>query len=402
MHARPLPHLALLVLLTACGGEPLHPTANPPHTADSLGIRIVTYDHTPTASAAFRLADQPRYRHGANPGDYAFQEVSAGRLMPDGSAVVYDPWIAELVAFDPDGASYRVLASEGEGPGEVNYVSAILPVGRDSLLVADPGLARATLFVGDSVAHITPLPRGTRLDVEGIGPSGELLLATVAGEWGFEGEWLGGHVARFDMESGTLDTVATYDFWPRVPPGLESNPIGAVGRVTVATGHLVLTRSDRPEITWRLSDGTATQIVRWVADATLLTEERLEPIEAEHRTAVRMHNPDLPDSRIAEVTRSGMSVYRASLGRPMPLFSNPFADAEGRIWLPSYKPGGEIHDAPPYAVIAPDGEWLGTVEAPPGFRILDAAGGLVLGVEQDEMDVVSVVVYELVELSLSR
>ena len=46
-------------------------------------------------------------------------------------------------------------------------------------------------------------------------------------------------------------------------------------------------------------------------------------------------------------------------------------------------------------MIAPDGEWLGTVEAPPGFRVLDVAGSLVLGVEQDEMDVVSVVVYVL-------
>ena len=51
---------------------------------------------------------------------------------------------------------------------------------------------------------------------------------------------------------------------------------------------------------------------------------------------------------------------------------------------------------PPYSVIAPDGEWLGTVEAPPGFRMLDVAGGLVLGVARDEMDVESVVVYELI------
>jgi len=48
-------------------------------------------------------------------------------------------------------------------------------------------------------------------------------------------------------------------------------------------------------------------------------------------------------------------------------------------------------------VIGPDGEWLGTVETPPRFRILDVAGGLVLGVELDEMDVENVVVYELIE-----
>ena len=58
--------------------------------------------------------------------------------------------------------------------------------------------------------------------------------------------------------------------------------------------------------------------------------------------------------------------------------------------------GGENISTSPYTVIGPDGEWLGTVETPPRFRILDVGGGLVLGVELDEMDVESVVVYELV------
>ena len=366
-----------------------------PTTPRQLGSAC-PYDHTPTPTAPFHLATQPRYRHGANPGDYAFQGVGPGRLLADGSAVVYDMWNTELVAFSPDGSTHEVLASAGEGPGEVSYVAAVLILGRDSLLVADPGLARATLFVGDSVARVTALPRGARLDVEGIGPSGELLMATSVGAWGFEGEWLAGHMARYDIGSDALDTVASYDFWPRIPPGLRRNPIGPVGEVTVANGHFVQTRSDRAEVTWRLPDGAVTQIVRWQTEPSLLTEDWLEPIEAEHRMEVRMHSPNLPEAQITESTRRAMAIYDAVIGRPMPLFSNPFADAEGRIWLPSYKPGGEIHDVPPYAVIAPDGEWLGTVEAPPRFRILDVAGGLVLGVEQDEMDWVSVVVYELV------
>ena len=38
------------------------------------------------------------------------------------------------------------------------------------------------------------------------------------------------------------------------------------------------------------------------------------------------------------------------------------------------------------------------MEAPPRFRILDVAAGLVLGVARDETDVESVVVYELISL----
>ena len=192
-----------MVGVGACRSDTSTPGGAPPQITDSADVRIVTYDHTPTAAAPFQLAPEPRYRHGANPGDYSFQEVSGGRLLPDGSAVVYDPWNAELVAFGPDGTTHEVLATEGEGPGEVSYVGAILPLEPDSILIAD-------------------------------------------------------------------------------------------------------------------------------------------------------------------------------------------------VWLPSYRPGSEHNSVAPYTVIAPDGEWLGAVEAPPGFHILDVAAGLVLGVERDDMDVESVVVYELV------
>ena len=297
--------------------------------------------------------------------------------------------------FSQDGSTYRVLAAEGEGPGEVNFVDGIFALGQDSILMADPSLGRATLFVGDSVARMWSLPRGIRMDVEGTARSGELLMATSSGQRGFEGAWLAGHLARLDIETGVLDTVASFDFFPRIPPGMQMDPIAALGEVTVSDGHFIQTRSDTPEVTWRRPDGTVTQIVRWRAEPTLLSEEWLEPIEAENRRGVRMHQPDLSDARIERATRAIMAVYEASLGRPMPLFAAAFADDEGRIWLPSYKPGGELKSVPPHIVIAPDGQWLGTVEAPPGFRILDVAHGLVLGVARDEMDVESVVVWEL-------
>ena len=388
--------LALLTPLIACAPDTSPSTLAPPHIVDSAGVRIVTYNSTPTATAPFQLAAEPRYRHGANPGDYSFQEASAGRLLPDGTAVVYDQWNVELVAFSPDGRTHTVLATEGEGPGEVGYVDAVFALGQDSVLVADPNLARATLFVGDSVARITALPRSASLDVKGVGSPGELLMATSYASFSDEEAWRPGHMARFDMETGALDTIAAYDFMPRIPAGLEWEMIPAIGEVTVGGGHFVQTRSDRPEVIWRLPDGTTTQIVRWQAVPALLTEEWMQPIEAQHRLEVRKHNPNLPDARITESTRQIMAMYRASIGRPMPLFADPFTDIEGSVWLPSYKPDGERHSVPPYTVIAPNGTWLGTVDAPPRFRILDVAGGLVLGMVVDEMDVESVVVYELV------
>ncbi len=392
-----LASIPLLAPLVACAPDTSPSALAPPHITDSAGVRIVTYDHTPTTPAPFQLAAEPRYRHGANPGDYSFQEASIGRLLPDGSAVVYDPWNVELVVFSPDGTIHNVLAAEGEGPGEVAFVDAILALGQDSVLIADSNLARVTLFVGDSVARITALPRSPNLDIEGIAPSGELLMATSYASFSDEEAWRPGHIARFDMDTGVLDSVASYDFMPRIPTGLEWEPIPALGEVTVAGGHIIQTRSDRPEVIWRRPDGTTLQIVRWQADPALLTEEWMQPIEAEALMEVRKHSPNIPEATITAITRQNVGIYRASVGRPMPLFADPFTDAEGRVWLPSYKPGGERHSVPPYTVIAPDGTWLGTVGAPPRFRILDVADRLVLGMEVDEMDVESVVICELVE-----
>ena len=389
-------YIPVLMMAAACGGDIATTAGAPVQVEDSAGVRIVSYEHTPTTPPAFRLSAEPRYRHGAHPGDYAIQEVSAGRLLRDGSAVVYDQWNVELVVLGQDGATYDVLAAEGEGPGEVGHINALFTLG-DSILAVDLNLGRMTLFAGDSVARTTNVRVPTYLGVKGIGSSGELLLATRWGPSSFEEPWLRGHMVRFDARTGDADTVASYDFMPRIPPGLDWDPIRALGEVTVAAGQFVHVRSDRAEVAWHLPDGTLAQIVRWPAEPTLLTEQLLEPIEAEHRKSVRMHDPDLPDARIAQVARANMAAYRASIGRPLPLFSAPFADDEGRVWLPSYQAGGELTAVPPYTVIGPDGVWLGTVEAPSGFRILDVAGGLVLGVELDEMDVESVVVYELVE-----
>ena len=285
----------LSAVIVACGGD-AGPTGDiQVQIEDSAGVRIVTYEAAPGAVAPFRLAAQPRYRHGASPGDYAFSLVHAGRLLPDGSAVVAN-LDGEVVTLSPDGRTHQVLAKVGEGPGEVLSPYSIFVLGQDS----------------------------------------------------------------------------------------------------VANGRFVHTRSDRPEITWRLPDGTVTQIVRWSAEPTLLTEELLDPVEPYVRLITQVNNHGIPMSRIEELVQRSMSSRYAMIGQPMPLYGSPFADADGNVWLPSYRLAYP-EEGSPYTVISSDGEWVGQVETPPRFRILDVTGDLVLGVGRDgETDVVHVVVHELV------
>ncbi|WP_419950442.1 hypothetical protein [Candidatus Palauibacter sp.] len=381
--------------LAACGGGAGLADDIGVQVRDSAGARIVEYAGQPVGEAPLALAAEPRYRHGANPGDYEFQFVDAGRLLPDGSAVV--AWYSGMVVLSPDGTTHEVLATAGEGPGEVISPHAVFVLGQDSVLVPDNRLSRLTLFVGDSVARISSLPRAGHFGVAGVGSSGELLLRNrhPASLWiDIEDEWLAGHMTLFDTDTGALDTVASYDHFPRQRSGEEAPIIRPMGEVTVAAGRYVYTRSDRPEITWRLPDGTISQIVRWRPGPNLLAGELLEHGEAYIRALYRRHRVG-SEARREEIIQEDMAQYRAMIGQPVPFFGTPFADADGNVWLPSYRPAYP-EEGSPYTVISPDGEWLGQVETPPRFRILDVAAELVLGVLRDDLDVESVAVYPLV------
>ena len=396
----PTRHLSPLILsagLLACGGDTGPTRGVQVQVSDSAGVRIVGYLGVPEVEPPFTLAEEPIYRHGANPGDYIFQFADAGRLFPDGSAVVAD-WSGEVVVLSADGTTHDVLARRGEGPGEVISAYAVFVLGQDSVLVPDDRLSRLTLFVGDSVARIVSLPRGHQFGVAGIGSSGELLLWNryAYRSWvDIEEEWLAGHMTLFNTETGALDTVASYDHVHRERSGQPRPIIRPFGEVMAAGGRFVQTRTDRPEITWRLPDGTVTRIVRWRPGPNLLTEELLEHGEAYNRMIGKM-NYGMSEARLEEVIQRDLARYRAMIGQPIPLFGTPFGDADGNVWLPSYRPAYP-EEGSPYTVFSPDGEWLGQVETPPRFRILDVTGGLVLGVLRDEMDVQNVVVYEVVE-----
>ena len=393
--SRHQPTLMLLVTLIGCGGETGRTRDVQVLISDSAGVRIVEYDGQPAVGALFTLAAEPLYRHGANPGDYAFLSVDAGRLFPDGGAVVAE-WYGEVVVLSPDGTTHEVLAKVGEGPGEVVEPYSLFVVHHDSVLVPDRRQSRLTVFVGDSVARVVSLPRAAHFGVAGIGSSGELLLWNrypYRSWFDIEEEWLAGHMTVFDIDTGTLDTVAAYNHIPRATQDAANPIIRPVGEVTVAAGRFVYTRSDRPEITWRLPDGTVIQIVRWRPEPNLLAEELLEHGEAYNRMIGRL-NYGVSEVRLEEIIQEDMARYRAMIGQPVPFFGTPFADADGNVWLPSYRPAYP-EEGSPYTVISPDGEWLGQVETPPRFRILDVTGGSVLGVLRDEMDVENVVVYGL-------
>lgn len=393
-----LPSLALLPLVAGCRADL---SSVPQSTVrDSAGIRIVEYAATPEIAAPFAFPAAPLYRYGAGLEDYAFQRIWRGVLLADGGAAVADAANREIVMIDAGGGFDGRLAGRGDGPGEIDMPRTLLPAGGNSLLLEDAGHARLTLFAGGTAVREVDmrfLNRG--LMVRGLDAGGQALMTSARYLPDFPEPWLRGHMVRFDMAAGAVDTVASYDWVPSEPPRGEGprDPFGPGGFVTVVRGRFVYMRSDTPEVIWRNADGTAHQIVRWRPAPTYPDDEDWTLYVATLKAQLRPANPHIQsDEEFDEFMARVLADYEVAPNEPLPLVSEIFGDREGRVWLGVWAADAPLSGAARYSVLAPDGAWLGNVRAPPRVRILDVAGGRVLGVFRDELGVESVVVYELV------
>ncbi len=384
--------------LTACGSD-TEPAVDRV-VEDSAGVRIVTLSATPDMAAPFALAPEPLYRHGAGAGDYMFSSVWRGILLGDGSAAIFDARNSELVLLNPDGTFHSVLAPAGEGPREVKAVTSMFAVGQDSILVEDFLNARFTLFVKGSVARTvsTRGPINDGLRSRGMDASGGMLMSSGSYMRGFPEEWLPGHMVRFDLDTGVADTVAKYDYVPFHPPeGTPENPFKHFGIAGAAGGEFLYGRTDTPELIWRRPDGSVRQIVRWEPDPVYPTAEHWDIFAAELRETAPRHNPHAQtEEAIEELVTSMLGRYELEPDVPLPLFTTPRGDDEGRIWLGDFVVAYARAITSSYRILSAEGQWLGRVDLPEGLRVLDIAGERVLGVMKDEMEVESAVVYELV------
>ena len=364
---------------------------------DSAGVRVVEYAGTSTDDASIAFAPEPVYRYGAGPNDHIFSTIRNGVLLGDGSAAVFDSGNNEVVLLGPGGTFQSVLASRGEGPGDVGFVSSMFALGGDSLLLEDYANSRFTLFVDGSLARITRIPGAVNsaFGADGIDADGRFLMSSSGYMRGFPDEWLTGYMVRFDPETEAVDTVATYDWVPfRQPDGVPEHPFPHFGLVAGARGEFLYGRTDIAQLTWRRPDGSVRQIVRWEPEWVYPTDHHWELFANDIRETAHTYNPHAQsDEARAELVESMLGRYEMERDQALPLFESPIGDDEGRIWLGEYIVVGH---SPSYTLFSSAGVSLGRVPVPEGVRVIDVAAGRALGVATDEMGVQSVVVYELV------
>ena len=324
-----------------------------------------------------------------------FGVVAAAR-RPGGGVTVAEDAGGRVRFFDAQGGVEAEFGGSGDGPGEFRILQAAGLLAGDTAWAWDFALGRITVLHPRTgavrVQSLDPAP------VRGLlhrGPSGEDWLVVQA--WGdppSEAQETGVRrdpvaVLRYRADGALADTLA-------VVPGREIRVTVEDGRgvmgpapfgrnaVAASWGDGVVV-GDQSERALRVLDpsGNPRRVVRWGGVSLDISASDAEA----WRQAVTSGQP--PQQR----ERAMRDLEGAPLPDRRPAYGDVLQDRAGNLWVSAWPLPGEA--AVSWDVLAPDGGWLGTVEMPRAFRLLEAGHDWVVGVETGELGVETVVVRSL-------
>ena len=383
--------LILAILCCACGEPPKAETSRQLAVADSAGVRVIG---VPGVLDGPSIPITLLWTHGFEPSDYEFTFVMLGTLSPDGAAFVGDMGSSRVVEVSSNGAEYRILAGEGQGPREVRRPRSIVTGPDGSIWVEDPGNGRLIRFAPDSaVSSVGMLADDLRrLMPVGVDQTGDLLMVTGSFSTDFETPWIDGSLVRFDPDAALADTVGSYPMAPRAPEE-GVNPFGPYGAVTSGGGRFIYARTDIAELVWRDAEGRMTQVVRWVPDLAYPDDALWSRFVSVMRDDLARMNPRLGGDDLERFLDERVATYELDPSLPVPLFSFIKGGADGSVWLADFAPGDSW--ASGYRVVSSDGERVGRVEFPGPSLLVAADAGRALVVVRDELGVQGLSLYEL-------
>jgi len=155
-------------------------------------------------------------------------------------------------------------------------------------------------------------------------------------------------------------------------------PYGRRAWVTVTGRDFFYGSSDTYEIERRSGKGALEQLIRRPIPNPVVTEQEAQAFY------------DMIRERAAGMPAPWRTLYqRMEVPKTKPAYGRLLVDADGNLWVAAYRDESE------WSVFDARGRLLGTVEVPPGGRVLDVGHTYLLGVWTDESDVEQVRLYEL-------
>ncbi len=379
--------VSILPALAACGGEPKVPSAT---VTDSAGVTVVT-NAGEDRSLGWSAASVTRLSALEEEGEGFFQATDLAVLDGDRIAVL-DGMTKRVVLYDRDGHFLARYGREGSGPGEFQFPVTILALPEGGVGVFDAMNHRLERF--DSV-----LAPGA--------PDPFAQLPYFGGHMGYAGAYLVLPTHDYTQPDvrpqaltavGPRDTVEVVRYVRKVGGSITIESCGmgfngiepifsptlrwSEGRdgvvVVVATGGYEVDLYRAPD--FRLERRMRRQVP--------LIQATLAMAEASIGDGMRVMTPG--GERVCDAREVA---EKRGFAPEVPPIGRVAVSPVGELWLERWAPRGEPRAID---VLAPDGEYLGTLA--PGFPFPDAflEEDRILKIEEDDLDVASVAVYRVV------
>lgn len=386
--------VASLVCVGACGeGQAPESTV----VRDSLGVRMVE-NRSPGQLPTTVVADEPIYRIGWEVGGPTFQDVTAGGLLSDAAAAVFEEGSHTLLVIAPDGSQMMQVGRDGEGPGEFRYGQAVEVGPGDTIVVYDSRLRRLSTFERsgrfagsgqwDRQGNVYRQPSTVTSSNHLVWVPNSYALPN---QMGHGTEWLFGSVLLSDMLGSQVDTLASLPMLELRMEGdrILRDPFMRWGVWAGLPSGFAWGRNDVAEVRWYSDAGRLKQVARWAAEMRAVDDEAWLAYSRAYVAQAASRSRDVSEEQV----EAHLVEARRGASSTLPLFSSLHAWPSGELWLGGYAMLG----SPPleYLVIGADGVAKRLVTFPRPLRILDMREGRVLGVEYDEWDVPAVVVYDI-------
>lgn len=400
-----------------CGSDEVGIPVGAVSVRDSAGVRVVESTGSTWANGeAWEIDPEPTVQIGTVGGDdaYLFGFVTVARRLADGTILVVDLQAKTIRAYGPDGLHRSDWATEGEGPGEVRNPRDLIRLPGDSVAVGEFGGILSVFGPDGTFLRRINLPTDVRSreELEALGdvaltnnPRG-VVGALGAGEYlvRFRGtvSFGDGQPERTPLirsgEDGSREVLVTlesgsYDAWAEGPMGRRA-PVHFPPWLGIAMhpGGFVASTGETYGVTYYAADGSARTVARLI-HPRVAVDQSVKDRWRENRSQWwgRSPEPGVPAGRLQQAFEE--TPYPDSV----PALGELHVDLAGNVWAQEYWVGWE--DSPParHYVFAPDGAFLGTVDAPDGLRITEVGDDYVLGVWEDENEVDFVRMHRLVK-----
>ena len=381
--------LAVVAVCTAASPVGCSPQADDPsliQREDSAGVEIVEALRPLWGeSSLWRIDPEPTVDltvSGSGP-NHEFGSVRAGGMvrLADGSLVLADAIYQQIRLYSPEGGFLASTGRAGEGPGEFSgRITEMVGATGDTVWVLDrdgrvsvfgPDLALARTFSLLSNAQaIYDLGDGSM----GVGYFVPFWARDVFGTIRNPGVlW------RFDAEGTRIDSItstAGYEEYVVQFPGGDLASVSPLFRkeaqVAIHEGSIFVGNAEFMEVEERTREGDLVRILR-IPDYPLALSASVLRAEREAFLGGRSELQESAEKTPASGTR--------------PAYSKIIVDPSGALWLRQHRGRSEAAEPERWVVLAADGTWLGTVEVPDRFRILDIELDAVLGVWFNELNV---------------